>query len=75
LEVDAEKTYICTCYGTAKIEAKTDPENAETVTANHHDHPRFIYNVYNRIESAPMINHIDPELVVLEKLVGRIPPW
>ena len=75
LEFYSESTYIYTCYGTAKIEAKTDPENAETVTANHHDHPRFIYNVNNRIESAPMINHIDPELVVLEKLVGRIPPW
>ncbi len=75
MEVDAEKTYIYTCYGTAKIEDKTDPENDETVTTKHHDHPLFIYNVNNRIESEPMINHIDPELVVLEKLVGRIPPW
>ena len=75
LEFDSERTYICTCYGTCKIEAITDPANAETVTTNHHDEPRFIYNADNRKEPAPMLNHHDPELIMLEKLVGRVPPW
>ena len=44
LEFYSESTYICTCYGTAKIEAKTDPANAETVTTHHNDKPYLIYN-------------------------------
>ncbi|MBC8257541.1 MAG: hypothetical protein H8E38_00845 [SAR324 cluster bacterium] len=75
LEFDSERTYICTCYGTAQIEAAADPANAETVTTHHHNEPRFIYNADNRKEPAPMINHHDPELSMLEKLVGRVPPW
>jgi len=75
LEFYSESTYIYTCYGTAKIEVKTDPANAETVTTHHQDKPRFIYNADNRKEPAPIINHDDPELIMLEKLVGRIPPW
>jgi len=66
---------ICTCYGTAQIEAKAEPVNTETITTHHHDEPRFIYNADNRIEPAPMLNHHDPELVMLEKWVGRVPPW
>ena len=75
LEFDSERTYICTCYGTCKIEAIADPANAETVTTHHHDEPRFIYNADNRKEPAPMLNHHDPELIMLEKLVGRVAPW
>lgn len=75
LEFDSERTYICTCYGTTSIEAKADPANAETVTTHHHDEPRFIYNADNRMEPAPMLNHVDPELIMLEGLVGRKPPF
>ena len=28
-----------------------------------------------KIENAPVINHTDKELIMLEKLVGRIPPF
>lgn len=75
LENDSERTYICTCYGTAQIQVNGVPETAETVVTHHHDHPRFIYSADNRKEPAPMINHHDPELVMLEELVGRVPPW
>ena len=75
LEADSEKTYVCTCYGTSHLQVKDAPEISETVTTSHHDQPRFIYSGEKRIEQAPVINHSDQELILLEKLVGRIPPF
>jgi hypothetical protein len=55
-EADAEKTYLCTCYGTTQLVAQAEydpaakggkgkkapePESAK-VTAQHHDAPRYI---------------------------------
>ncbi len=71
LESDSEKTYICTCYGTSQ---KT-PGITETVTTQHHEAPRFIYAAEKRIALAPMFNHSDQELIMLEELVGRVPPF
>ena len=75
LETDSEKTYVCTCYGTSHLQVKDVPEISETVTTLHHDQPRFIYSGKKRIEFAPVINHSDQELILLERLVGRIPPF
>ena len=75
LEADSEKTYVCTCYGTSHLQVKDAPEISETVTTSHHDQPRFIYSGEKRIEQAPVINHSNQELILLEKLVGRIPPF
>ena len=43
----------------------------------HHDAPRFIYPAGRPriIERAPVINHKDEELILLESLVGRVPPF
>jgi hypothetical protein len=57
------------------LQVKDAPEISETVTTSHHDQPRFIYSGEKRIEQAPVINHSDQELILLEKLVGRIPPF
>ena len=75
LETDSEKTYVCTCYGTSHLQVKDVPEISETVTTLHHDQPRFIYSGEKRIDPAPMINHSDKELILLERLVGRVPPF
>ena len=75
LEADSKKTYVCTCYGTSHLQVKDALEISETVTTSHHDQPRFIYSGEKRIEQAPVINHSDQELILLEKLVGRIPPF
>jgi len=75
LEVDLEKSYICTCYGTSLIQVKKDLTIKETVKTNHHDEPRYIYSKKNIIEKAPVINHTDLELIMLEKLVLRKPPF
>jgi len=75
LETDSEKTYVCTCYGTSHLQVKDVPEINETVTTLHHDQPRFIYSGEKRIDPAPVINHSDQELILLERLVGRVPPF
>jgi len=78
LEVDAKKTYICTCYGHTQLSAVNDKKSVEKVTAKHHDSPRYIYSdkpAGENIQLAPVINHTDDELVLLEALVGRDVPF
>jgi len=48
------------------LQVKDAPEISETVTTSHHDQPRFIYSGEKRIEQAPVINHSDQELILLE---------
>ena len=67
---DSEKTYVCTCYGTSHLQVKDVLEISEFVTTSHHDQPSFIYFGEKRIEQAPVINHSDQELILLEKLVA-----
>ena len=77
-EADPEQTYFCTCYGTTDIAANSDPESKETVTAKHHDRPLYILGkaaAGKSIRSAPFINHTDQELMLIETLVGRTPPF
>ena len=75
LECDSDKSYICTFYGTVDISILKMPDVTETVTTQHHDEPRNIFSGKKEIENAPVINHTDKELIMLEKLVGRIPPF
>lgn len=75
--VERDRTYVCICYGTADLTPVDDPSAAETVTTRHHDEPRYIYRsgMPAMMEVAPVVNHSDEELVLLEGLVGRKPPF
>ncbi len=76
-EVEPDRTYLCTCYGTTLLNATADANVSETVQAQHHD-GRYIYArpVNGKlIETAPFINHSDLELMMLEALVGREVPF
>jgi len=79
LEVEAERTYVCTCYGVVDLEASNMPSARETVSTTHHDAPRYVYAhgemPIKMIKVAPVINHSDAELIMLEALVGREPPF
>jgi hypothetical protein len=79
LEAEAERTYACTCYGVADLQASNMPAARETVKTNHHDSPRYVYAhgdmPIKMIEVAPVLNHSDAELIMLEALVGREPPF
>jgi hypothetical protein len=77
-EADADKTYLCTCYGTTDLASTKDPAATEQVTSKHHDAPRYILAAPEngkRITPAPFINHTDEELMTIEALVGRKVPF
>ena len=78
VESNPEQSYVCTCYGETQLQTADDPSISETVVSQQHDAPRYILApgaASNRIQPAPFINHTDDELVMLEALVGREPPF
>ena len=77
-EADPERTYFCTCYGKTEVSAVEDPNARETVVSQHHDRPLYVLakpSGGKSILSAPFINHTDQELMLIEALVGREPPF
>ena len=78
MESDPAQTYFCTCYGTADIASASDPTSRETVVSRHHNRPLYILTGEQpgrNIRLAPFINHTDQELMLIEALVGRAPPF
>ena len=76
-ESDPEQTYFCTCYGSTDIAAINDPASTEQVNSKHHDRPLYILakGRGRMIRSAPVINHADQELWLIEAIVGRAMPF
>jgi len=77
LEAEESRTYVCTCYGEADIESAMDPSARETVRTTHHEQPRYVMGMGapQMLMGAPVINHTDAEVIMLEALVGRRPPF
>ena len=78
IESDPGVSYVCTCYGHTLVSANADPDVKEDVVTKHHDHPLYVLpkSVGKKlILSAPIINHSDIELALIEELVGRKPPF
>jgi hypothetical protein len=78
IEADPEQTYFCTCYGRTEAESSADPTSKDTITAMHHDKPLYILAnqpAGQNIRRAGFINHTDQELMLIETLVGRQPPF
>lgn len=77
LEAEESRTYVCTCYGEAEIVSTADPSARETVRTQHHEQPRYVMGIGapQMLMGAPVINHTDVELVMLESLTGRRPPF
>ena len=74
----SDRTYFCLCYGTADLVPTAAPNQRETITTKYHDHPLYIHGnkkMTTSMLSAPVINHSDIELALLESLVGRKPPF
>ena len=75
VEARPDRTYACVCYGTMEI-APNDSTERETIVSRHHDAPRYVLATgETRILPAPLINHTDQELALIEALVGRTPPF
>jgi hypothetical protein len=77
IEAEPDMTYVCTCYGEVNIAAADDPTISENIVSRHHDAPRYVLadGAGERIRPAPFKNHTDIELMLLEALVGRTPPF
>ena len=77
-EADADKSYVCLCYGTAALTPLSRPEQQKLLTTRHHDAPMFLYKDAvegSCMQPAPFYNHTDLELMALEALVGRKVPF
>ena len=78
MESEPDQAYFCTCYGVTDVEAARDPQSRTTVVSAHHDRPLYILAGQpsgDNIRNAPFINHTDQELMLIEALVGREPPF
>ncbi|MCP4392450.1 MAG: hypothetical protein GY802_29430, partial [Gammaproteobacteria bacterium] len=77
MEVEPELTYLCICYGKIALSANEDPDDSEVIFSKSHDQPRYISSQAkqgSRIRKAPVINHTNAELELLEAIVGRKTP-
>lgn len=73
IEIAAESTYFCNCYGDVGLTVAAGAKK-DVVSTNHAAH--FIHarpSAAGTIVAAPMMNHSNQELAMLEKLVGRTP--
>jgi len=77
MEAEPDLTYLCTCYGSVALASSADPDDSEIITTTNHDLPRYITSEPvkgTRIRAAPVKNHSDSELKLLEAIVGRKVP-
>jgi hypothetical protein len=75
IEVMPGEVYFCLCYGEALIEG---PAMApKSVVTTHHEQPLILTTTTPAMaaQPGPFLNHADDELVMLEALVGREPPF
>lgn len=76
LEVDPDRVYFCLCYGEADLDGPgmSAPKRIRTT---HHESPLVITDGGGVMAAipGPVMNHTDDELILLESLVGREPPF
>jgi hypothetical protein len=76
LEVAPDKVYFCLCYGEADLDGPgmSAPKRIRTT---HHETPLVITDAGGAMAAVPgpVMNHTDDELILLESLVGREPPF
>jgi hypothetical protein len=78
IEDEGTRTYFCLCYGMAEVVPSAAPQEREILHTEHHDHPIYIHSDPGMPKSmvpATVMNHTDAELMLLESLVGRVPPF
>jgi hypothetical protein len=77
LESRPDESYFCLCYGEAELAPTSAPDQRELLRTRHHESPRMIYapGREHLVQPAGVVNHRDAELILLESLVGREPPF
>lgn len=73
-EVLPDEIYFCLCYGEAVVEGPNMA--AKEVKTTHHEQPLLLTaGATMNALPGPFRNHKDDELIMLESLVGREPPF
>lgn len=74
-EIDRDSVYFCLCYGEAVVQGAGMED--KLVKTAHHEQPLLLRDAGGamRAEPGPFRNHSDDELIMLEALVGREPPF
>ncbi len=77
IEAEPQKVYFCLCYGEADIGPNAEPGRVEHIKTTYHDHPINIHQNTGMpsMANAEVINHTDQELIMLEWLCRRQPPF
>lgn len=76
IEAEPARTYFCLCYGSAVVQPKGNPRLRKTLRTTHHESPYYISRGNDAsFRRATVVNHSDDELIMLEKLVERLPPF
>ncbi len=76
IEASPEMVYFCLCYGGAEVTPLALPEQKQDIYTQHHEHPVEIFTQGRQlIRPSRMRDHTDAELILLESLVGREPPF
>ena len=75
IEINPESVYFCLCYGEAAVDGPG--MSTREVKTTHHESPLLLSTTGSimKVEPGPFQNHSDAELVMLEALVGREPPF
>lgn len=75
IEIEPDHVYFCLCYGEAVVAGPGMQD--KPVKTTHHEQPLLLRSdggVLNALPG-PFRNHSDDELILLESLVGREPPF
>ena len=77
LESHPGSTNVCVCYGHAVMTPKGASARSEEVRNRHHETPRVIRSGPHGpvMEELRRSDHSDEELIMLEALFGRLPPF
>ena len=76
LEIHEGRSYFCLCYGEAGVDG-VGMAQTKIIKTTHHESPVWLDDRGGvmKIEKAGFVNHNDDELIMLEKLHGRAPPF
>lgn len=74
LEAHGRRSYVCLCYGSVVLVPTAAPQQKMEYSTTHHDSPYWI-DGKKVIPAKEVINHTDDELIMLEALLNRRPPF
>lgn len=77
IDAGPDSTYFCLCYGGAVVRPKDNPRARKWIRTRHHESPYHVSSGKSgpAFRRAEVVDHTDDELIMLEKLVGRLPAF